>query len=202
MDYKTLNLISKKTFSALHYPFSIIDVQEKETINSNDFTDVFRVPKTGRLLALDLGMKHIGVAVSDELQFTVSPVSVIERKSWKKVLKQVISFLEEFDAVGLVLGLPYNTDGSESEMSLEARRLARNFSLSISVPVILQDERLTSYEAKGYLKKLGLSEKEIWDRVDSEAAAIILSDFLNLRSEMLKQDRQNLQDKNNKNLIL
>jgi putative Holliday junction resolvase len=185
-----------------HYPFSIIDVQEKETINSNDFTDVFRVPETGRLLALDLGMKHIGVAVSDELQFTVSPVSVIERKSWKKVLKQVISFLEEFDAVGLVLGLPYNTDGSESEMSLEARRLARNFSLSISVPVVLQDERLTSYEAKGYLKKLGLSEKEIWDRVDSEAAAIILSDFLNLRSEMLKQDRQNLQDKNNKNLIL
>ena len=196
MDNKSQRpgLISKKTFSVLHYPFSIITVQEKETTNSDDFTDVFRAPRSGRLLALDLGMKHIGVAVSDELQFTVRPVSVIERKSWKKVLKQVIAFLEEFDAVGLVLGLPYNTDGSESEMSLEARRLARNFSLSINVPVFLQDERLTSYEAKGYLTKLGLSEKEIWDRVDSEAAAIILSDFLSLRSEKLKQNGQNNQN--------
>ncbi len=168
-------------------------MQEKQTTNSDDFTNVFRIPETGRLLALDLGMKHVGVAVSDELQFAVRPVCVLERKSWKKFLKQIIAFLEEFDAVALVLGLPYNSDGSESEMSLEARRLARNFSLSIDVPVFLQDERLTSYEAKGYLTKLGLSEKEIWERVDSEAAAIILSDFLSLRSE-LKKNGQNKQN--------
>ena len=168
-------------------------MQEKQTTNSDDFTNVFRIPETGRLLALDLGMKHVGVAVSDELQFTVRPVCVLERKGWKKFLKQITAFLEEFDAVALVLGLPYNSDGSESEMSLEARRLARNFSLSIDVPVFLQDERLTSYEAKGYLTKLGLSEKKIWERVDSEAAAIILSDFLSLRSE-LKKNGQNKQD--------
>ena len=142
------------------------------------------------MLALDLGMKHIGVAVSDELQFTVRPVAVIERKSWKKLLVTVIAYLDEFDAVGLVLGLPLETDGKESEMSWEARRLARNFSLSIKVPVFLQDERLTSYEAKGYLTKLGLSVKEIWDRVDSEAAAIILSDFIELRNH-LKGNKQN-----------
>ncbi len=164
-------------------------MQEKETVNPSDFTDVFRTPETGRLLALDLGMKHIGVAVSDELQFTVRPVCVLERKSWKKLLKQIIAFLDEFDAVGLVLGLPYNSDGTESEMSLEARRLARNFSLSINVPVFLQDERLTSYEAKGYLTKLGLSEKEIWERVDSEAAAIILSDFLDLRNKFRRHEQ-------------
>lgn len=169
-------------------------MQEKQTTNSDDFTNVSRAPRSGRLLALDLGMKHVGVAVCDELQFTVRPVAVIERRAWKKFLKQIIAFLDEFDAVGLVLGLPYNTDGTESEMSREARRLARNFSLSVKVPVFLQDERLTSYEAKGYLTKLGLSEKEIWDRVDSEAAAIILSDFLQLRSEKLKQNGQNRQD--------
>ena len=162
-------------------------MQEKEITNSDDFTDVFRAPASGRLLALDLGMKHIGVAVSDELQFVVRPVAVIERKSWKKVLKQVIAFLDEFDAVGLVLGLPYNSDGSESEMSAEARRLAKNFSLSLKVPVFLIDERLTSYEAKGYLTKLGLSVEEIWERVDSEAAAIILSDFISRRAEILQR---------------
>lgn len=165
-------------------------MQQKETTNSEDFADVFRAPDAGRLLALDLGMKHIGVAVSDELQLTVRPVSVIERRSWKKVLKQVIHFLDEFDAVALVLGLPLNTDETESEMSLEARRLARNFSLSVSVPVILQDERLTSYEAKGYLKKVGLSVEEIWNRVDSEAAAIILSDFISRRNELEQNDKQ------------
>lgn len=165
-------------------------MQEKETTNADDFTDVSRAPETGRLLALDLGMKHVGIAVSDELQFTVRPVAVVERRAWKKFLVQVIAFLDEFDAVGLVLGLPLNTDGSESEMSQEARRLARNFSLSVGVPVFLIDERLTSYEAKGYLTKLGLSVEEIWNRVDSEAAAIILSDFISLRNDILKQDRQ------------
>ena len=157
-------------------------MQDKETTNHSEFTDVLRAPTSGRLLALDLGTKRIGVAVSDELQLTTRAVCIIERQSWKKVLKQIVSLLDEFDAVGLVLGLPYNTDGSESEMSREARRLARNFSLSLKIPVFLQDERVSSYDAKGYLWKLGLSEKEVRQRVDSEAAAIILSDFVELRN--------------------
>jgi putative Holliday junction resolvase len=162
-------------------------VQDKETTNQTEFTDVFRVPKSGRLLALDLGTKRIGVAVSDELQFTTRAVSVIERQSWKKVLKQIVSLLEEFDAVGLVLGLPYNTDGTESEMSREARRLARNFSLSLDLPVLLQDERVSTYDARGRLWKLGLSETEVRERLDSEAAAIILSDFIERRNEIRRE---------------
>ncbi|MBA3335377.1 MAG: Holliday junction resolvase RuvX [Acidobacteria bacterium] len=166
-------------------------MQEQETINNSEFTNVFRAPQTGRLLALDLGTKRIGVAVSDELQFTVRPVCVIERKAWKKVLKQIIALIEEFDAVGLVLGLPYNFDGSESEMSAEARRLARNFSLSLTIPVFLQDERVSSYAAKGFLWKSGVSEKEARKRVDSEAAAIILSDFITLRNQLLEKEKFN-----------
>jgi putative Holliday junction resolvase len=164
-------------------------VQDKETTNQPELTDVFRAQTSGRLLSLDLGMKRIGVAVSDELQFTVRHVCVLTRKSWKKVLKQIVAFLNEYDAVGLVLGLPYNSDGSESEMSQEARRLARNFSLSLDVPVFLQDERLTSYTAKGYMREVGFSEKEIRKRVDSEAAAIILSDFIERRNQMLARTK-------------
>jgi len=159
-------------------------VQDKETTNQTEFTDVFRAPERGRLLALDLGTKRIGVAVSDELQLTTRAVCIIERRNWKKVLKQIVSLLGKFDAVGLVLGLPYNTDGSESEMSVEARRLARNFSLSLDVPVFLQDERVSSYDARGRLWKLGLSKDEVRQRIDSEAAAIILSDFIARRNEM------------------
>ncbi len=153
-------------------------MQPEETTNSSEFTDVSRAPALGRILALDLGTKRIGVAVCDELQITTRAVCTVERKSWKKVLKQIVSLLAEFDAVALVLGLPYNSDGTESQMSQEARRLARNFSLSIDVPVFLQDERVSTYEARGRLWKRGLNEREVRKLVDAEAAAVILGDFL------------------------
>jgi putative Holliday junction resolvase len=82
------------------------------------------------------------------------------------------------------LGLPYNLDGTESEMSEEARRLARNFSLSLTIPVYLHDERVTTYEARGRLWELGLNDKKIQKRLDSEAAAIILEDFIQTRNKL------------------
>ncbi len=153
-------------------------MQEKEITNQSDFTDVFSAPTVGRIIALDLGTKRIGVAVCDELQITTRPLMKIERKSWKKLLLQIKDILAEYDAVALVLGLPYNFDGTESEMSAEARRLAQNFSRSLDVPVYLQDERATSYEAKGRLWQRGANFKEMLAQVDAESAAIILADFL------------------------
>ena len=164
------------------YPLTINFVQDKETTNPADFTDISNAPDAGRIVALDIGTKKVGVAVSDKLQITTRPVCVIRRTNWKKLLKEITELLADFDARAIVLGLPYNFDGTESEMSQEARRLARNFSLSLDIPVYLQDERLSSYTAKGYLWKTGLSEKVVREKVDSEAAAIILSDFLELKN--------------------
>lgn len=156
-------------------------MQQKETPNQDRLLDVFSIPSKGRIVALDPGTKRVGVAVCDELQLVSRAVKTIERASWKKLLLQVKETLAEFDAVGLVIGLPYNFDGSESEMSQEARKLARNFSLSLDIPVVLQDERATSYEARGRLWKEGVSETELRKRVDNEAAAVILGDFLSRR---------------------
>ena len=158
-------------------------MQEKETTNPPEFTDVFNAPGVGRILALDLGTKRIGVAISDELQITTRAVCIIKRTSWKKVLKQISDLLAEFDAVALVLGLPLESDGSESEMSKEARKLARNFSLSLKIPVYLQDERLSTYDARGNLWKQGADAKQIRAKLDAEAAAIILQDFITRKSE-------------------
>ncbi len=146
--------------------------------NKTDFTDISDAPGEGRLLGLDLGTKKVGIAVSDELQFTVRGVSIIKRQGWKKFLNEIISYLDEFDAKALVIGLPYNFDGTESEMSSEARRIARNFSLSLDIPVYLQDERVSTYEARRRLWKSGANEKKLKERLDSEAAAIILEDFI------------------------
>ncbi len=153
-------------------------MQEKETTNNRDFTDVFNAPKKGRIIALDLGMKKIGVAISDELQITVRPLTIIKRTAWKKVLKQINDYIENFDAVALVLGLPLEFEGGESEMTIEARHLAKNFALSLEIPVFLQDERVSTYEARGNLWKSGANEKKIRETLDAEAAAIILRDFI------------------------
>lgn len=153
-------------------------MQEKETINQPDFSEISPPPAKGRILALDPGTKRVGVAVCDELQIAVRPVTIIERGSWKELLRNIKVLIDEFDAVGLVLGLPFNFDGSESEMTVEARRMHRNFSLSLNIPVYLQDERLTSHSAKRFLSDQGFTEKEIRQRIDSYAAAFILNDFL------------------------
>jgi putative Holliday junction resolvase len=161
-----------------NYPIRNISVQQKETAKPPNLTDISSVPADGRIIALDPGMKRIGVAVCDELRVTSRPLPVIQRTSWKKVLVQVQNLLAEYDAVALVLGLPYNFDGSESEMTAEAREMARKFSLSLEEPVYLQDERATTYEARGRLWKAGFEGKGLRAVVDSEAATIILSDFL------------------------
>lgn len=158
-------------------------MQDEQTTNSPEISDFTSVPDTGRVIALDIGTKKIGIAVCDELQVTARALPVIVRRSWKDLLKKISALIEEFDAAALVLGLPYEFDGGESEMSREARRLARNFSLSLKIPVFLQDERLTSKSAQQQLYDEGFSMKEIYKRIDSRAAAIILSDFLALKEE-------------------
>ena len=153
-------------------------MQDKETINYGEFANLSLVPANGRLLALDPGTKRIGVAVSDEDRLVVRPLPFIERTSWKSLLSAVRAILNEFDAKALVIGLPLEFGGGESDMSREAREMARKFDLSIEVPVFLQDERATSYEAKARLWAFGNGPNESRRKVDSEAAAIILSDFV------------------------
>lgn len=153
-------------------------MQQKETANPQDLTDISGVAESGRLVAIDPGTKRVGVAVSDEHRVLAKPLPVVRRTSWKKLLLQIQDTLAEFDAVALVVGLPYNFDGTESEMTVEARSMARKFSLSLKIPVYLQDERATTYEARGRLWQAGLNGAEMRGVLDSEAATIILSDFL------------------------
>jgi putative holliday junction resolvase len=132
----------------------------------------------GRLLAVDLGSKRVGVAVCDELRITVSPLPAIERRSWKDLLHRVAAIIESYDARGLVIGLPLSLNGTEGSAAEEARRLAENFRRSLNVPIYLQDERLTTFAAASRLRSSGRREFEIVNEVDSEAAALILRDFI------------------------
>ncbi|HTH51397.1 MAG TPA: Holliday junction resolvase RuvX [Pyrinomonadaceae bacterium] len=153
-------------------------VTEQETANNKQIADLSAVPARGRILAIDPGTKRCGIAVCDELRVTVSSLKRLERTSWKKLLSNIRELVAEYDAVAIVVGLPLESDGSDGPMTAEARDIARKLTLSLDIPVLLQDERVTSYEAKGRLWAAGKGLKESRDLVDSEAAAIILEDFL------------------------
>ena len=132
----------------------------------------------GRLLALDLGTRRVGVAVSDEMRLSVRPLPALARGSWKKLLVAIAQLVRDFDARELVVGLPLRLDGTEGDAAIETRRLAHNLGLTLGLPVKLQDERLTSRAAEEKLRDANKSVAEIAALVDGEAAAIILREFL------------------------
>ena len=142
-----------------------------------DLVRHLKVP-SGRLLAIDLGAKRVGVAVTDELQITVTALERIERRSWKDLLRRVSAIIGSYDARGVVIGLPLNLDGTKGPAALDVSRIAENFRKSLNVPVFVQDERLTSREAESAMRQAKASVTEIKRRIDGESAAIILRDFI------------------------
>ncbi|PYS85472.1 MAG: Holliday junction resolvase RuvX [Acidobacteria bacterium] len=141
----------------------------------------------GRVLALDIGSKRVGVAISDELRLTARPLPALRRTPWKRLVKDLAELCTEFDVRVVVLGLPLRLDGSEGDAALETRRVARNLGISLKLPIALQDERLTSKAAEASLRNEGLHGKVFADCVDSESAAIFLSDYLALPNEELER---------------
>jgi putative holliday junction resolvase len=133
---------------------------------------------SGPILALDLGQKRIGVAVSDELLISISRLNPLRRSSWKQLLRDVGALILRFEAQTLVIGLPLRLNGTSGSAALNVRRMADKFARSLEIPVFLEDERLTSAEAEQHLRAEGHKPKEISALVDSESAAIILRDFI------------------------
>jgi putative pre-16S rRNA nuclease len=140
---------------------------------------------TGPILALDPGEKLVGAAVSDENLITIKRLPPLKRSNWKKLLQDVLSLVERFDVRTIVIGLPLSLDGTRGESAQNVERLAQNLARSVSLPVFLQDERLTSFEATENLKAEGKRREEIPALVDGEAAALILRDFLHTDQDRL-----------------
>ena len=149
---------------------------------------------TGPILALDLGEKLIGTAISDEMLITTKRLAPLKRSSWKKLLQDVRDLVEGFDAQTIVVGLPLNMDGTEGDAARKVRQLAFNLARSVRQPVYLQDERLTSVEAAENLKAEGVKPEDIPAAIDGAAAALILRDFLVSNQERLRVDPTNTGD--------
>jgi putative Holliday junction resolvase len=136
--------------------------------------NVIRAP----IVAIDLGEKRVGIAVSDSLSISITRLDALARTNWKQLLRDVDNLIQRFDAKTVVIGLPLRLDGSNGDSALEVRRVAQKFARSLTVPVYLQDERLTSLEAAENLRVEGHPGHQVSALVDSEAAGLILRDFL------------------------
>jgi putative Holliday junction resolvase len=130
------------------------------------------------IIALDLGEKRVGVAVSDSLSISIKRLDPLPRTNWKQMLRDVDALVHRFDAQTVVIGLPLRLNGSAGDAALEAQSMALKFARSLTVPVYLQDERLSSVEAEENLRSAGHKADRVVALVDSEAAAVILRDFL------------------------
>jgi len=142
----------------------------------------------GPILALDLGEKFVGAAISDERLITTKRLPPLKRSSWKKLLQDVRGLVEGFDAQTIVVGLPLNMDGTDGEAAQKVRQLALNLARSVPQAVYLQDERLTSVEAAENLKAEGVKPEDVPALIDGAAAALILRDFLVSNVERIRVD--------------
>ncbi|HMV47075.1 MAG TPA: Holliday junction resolvase RuvX [Blastocatellia bacterium] len=131
-----------------------------------------------RVMAVDYGTKAIGLAISDELQLTVRPLTTIrrEKRDRNRVAERIGNLVVEHEIGTLVVGLPLNMDGTRGEAVENVERFIAG--LHLSVPIVTIDERLTSYEADQILREMGVSLKERKARSDEYAAVLILQDYL------------------------
>ena len=129
-----------------------------------------------RIVALDIGTKRIGTAVSDALYLGATPIKTIERTSDKKALEEIVQLCKEYSTDIILIGVPYNMDGTlgfQAENCLNFIKPLRE-----TYTIIEQDERLSSETAENILKQNGKKYTKNKGLVDSAAAAVILQDYL------------------------
>ncbi|HEY9713932.1 MAG TPA: Holliday junction resolvase RuvX [Chroococcales cyanobacterium] len=134
-----------------------------------------------RIIGLDIGDKRIGIAISDPLGITAAGLETIERKNMATDLAAVKNIAERHGAVELVLGLPYNMDGTEGEQAEKVKSFGRKLARTTGLPIVYEDERLTTISAIRTLTIQGKKTGQNKALVDMQAAAIILQKFLDRR---------------------
>jgi putative Holliday junction resolvase len=136
------------------------------------------LPARGALIGLDLGTKTIGVATSDPDRRLAAPVETVARKTFTADAARLLLLARERNAVGFVLGLPINMDGSEGPRAQSTRAFARNLARLTSLPIALWDERLSTAAVERALIAADARRARRAAVIDQHAAAYILQGAL------------------------
>ena len=134
-----------------------------------------------RILALDVGTKTIGVAVSDELQISSNGVKTINRKSQKADLNELAELIEEYKPSEIVVGLPYREDGTLGKRGQDIEAFSVKVGNRFKIPVVHYDESYSTVFAENALIEADLSRKKRKKIIDKMAAVVILQGYLDSR---------------------
>jgi len=141
-------------------------------------TDVLDLPASGKLLGLDLGTKTIGVAISDGMRYSATPLITIKRQKFTADAEVLLSLIADNAAVGIVLGLPLNMDGSEGPRAQSTRAFARSLAQKTAIPIAFWDERLSTAAVTRTLIEADTRRDRRAEVVDKLAASYILQGAL------------------------
>lgn len=135
-------------------------------------------PGHSRIIALDVGSKRIGVAITDPLGITAQGLDTIQRQNKRRDLEALRQVLTKYQVREIVVGLPLRLSGAEGTQSEKMRRFADDLQAHFGVTVHLWDERWTSTEANRLLRETDLSIKKRGQAVDRMAAILILQSWM------------------------
>jgi putative Holliday junction resolvase len=130
-----------------------------------------------RLLGLDVGDRRIGVAVSDPTGSLATPIEVYSRRGEERDVGHIAELANELRVSGIIVGLPINMNGTEGPQAEKTRAFADALAAA-GLAVTLWDERLSTVEATRRLIEAGRKRRRIRERIDAEAAALILETYL------------------------
>ena len=134
--------------------------------------------KEGNVIGFDFGQKRIGVAVGNNISKTAQALITIDSSSNNQKFEVIQKIIEEWQPISIVVGVPFNVDGSEHKVTNLSRKFAKQLEQKYSLPTHLIDERYTSIEANHEIKdkKIDLKKKKLL--IDQIAAKIILQSYL------------------------
>jgi putative Holliday junction resolvase len=139
--------------------------------------------RNGRILALDVGKKRIGLAVSDELELTAQGIDTLQRKRIREDLAELKRITEKWGVQTLLVGHPLHMSGDNSRQSEYTREFAERAAAYLGLPIVFWDERLTSAEAERLLRSAGASLEQKKQAVDRLSAVLLLESFLEYRCQ-------------------
>jgi putative Holliday junction resolvase len=153
-----------------------------------DYTEAVRV------LGIDYGARRIGLALSDATATLASPWRLLQRppsdaETLRMVITEIDTLAKDDDGLeAVIVGWPRRLDGSPNDQTAIVETFARALGAQIAVPVILQDERLSSHEAESRLAGREPDWRKRKQKLDAAAAAVILQDYLDGRRPVLSED--------------
>ncbi len=136
---------------------------------------------SGRILALDVGEKTVGVAVSDPLRLIAQPITTIRRRGIRSDLRAIVDLVASNDAVEIVVGMPLRLQGDEGPAAQAVLSFIEKLRPVVDIPIVPWDERFSTVQAERALLEANLSRDKRRGVIDRVAAVIILQSYLDSR---------------------